>query len=66
MDWSIIVKELRRYMLLTQTEFGEMLGVSFATVNRWENEKHEPTMKQKRAIQRLAAQVSLMVDIDDE
>lgn len=37
-------------MLISQTELAEMLGVSFASVNRWENGKHEPTIKAKRKL----------------
>jgi DNA-binding transcriptional regulator YiaG len=45
-DWSITktkdnfgirVKELREQLHLTQEAMAETLGVSFATVNRWEN-----------------------------
>ena len=37
-------------MLMTQTEFAEMLGVCFSAVNRWETGKHNPTMKTKRKL----------------
>ena len=53
MKWSEAVKELRKKLLLTQVELAEKLGVSFATVNRWENDEHEPTMKLKRKIMAL-------------
>lgn len=53
MDWSIIIKNLRYKLLLTQEEFASLMGVSYATVNRWENKRFEPTMKQKRAIKEL-------------
>ena len=53
MNWSQMIKILREKMLLTQTEFAELLGVSFASVNRWENGEHEPTMKTKREIMKL-------------
>ncbi len=54
MVWSMIyaeaIEKLRKKMLLTQTEFADLLGVSFGTVNRWENGKYEPTMKMKRKL----------------
>lgn len=53
MNWAKKVKELREALLLTQQEFAKLLGVSFATVNRWENGHHEPTMAQKRQIKAL-------------
>ena len=42
------VSELRRLKNISQTEFAEMLDVSFATINRWENEHYEPTVKSCR------------------
>lgn len=32
-------------MLMTQEEFAKLLGVSFATINRWEIGKVMPTRK---------------------
>ena len=53
MEWGRSVKELRERALITQTELAEMLGVSFATINRYENGHHEPTMKVKRQLMKL-------------
>lgn len=50
MDYSILIKKLRTKLILSQEEFAKLLGVSFSTVNRWENAKHEPTIKVKRRI----------------
>jgi len=36
-DIGVRVKELRERLSLTQEALAETLGVSFATVNRWEN-----------------------------
>ena len=36
------IKELRKRMGLTQVEFAKVLTVSFATLNRWENEHNTP------------------------
>jgi len=41
---------LRKKLILTQTELADLLKVSFSSVNRWENGKHEPTTKIKRKI----------------
>lgn len=49
-DYKILVKKLREKMLVTQEEMAEILGVSFASVNRYENGKTVPTMKVKRKI----------------
>jgi DNA-binding transcriptional regulator YiaG len=37
------VKEVRRQLGLSQEELAHALGVSFATVNRWENGKTAPS-----------------------
>lgn len=50
MDYSRLIKELRTKLVLTQTEFGELIGTSFISVSRWENGVHEPTTKIKRKI----------------
>jgi len=50
MNYAKIIKKLRDKLILTQTEFAEILGVSFTTVSRWEKGIHEPTMKVKRKI----------------
>ncbi len=34
-----LVKEVRRQLKLAQEELAHALGVSFATINRWENGK---------------------------
>lgn len=36
-EYGARVKELRERLHLTQESMAEALGVSFATVNRWEN-----------------------------
>ena len=48
-----MIKSLREKMTLSQTEFAKVLGVSFASVNRWETGKHEPTIKIKRKLKAL-------------
>jgi len=47
------VKELREQLQLTQEVFASILGVSFATVNRWENGKTTPTGDYARVLQTL-------------
>ncbi|MCI5746087.1 MAG: helix-turn-helix domain-containing protein [Erysipelotrichaceae bacterium] len=42
------IKKIRLDLMLTQTEFAEKLGISFASVNRYENGKSIPTLKVQR------------------
>lgn len=53
MDYSKIIRRVRDELLVSQEELAKMLGVTFATVNRWENGHHEPSIRQKRAIRDL-------------
>ena len=50
MTYAEAIKKLRFKMLLTQMEFAQFLGVSFASINRWETGRFEPTMKIKRKL----------------
>ena len=59
MNYQYLIKELRNKMLLTQKEFDDRLGVSFETVNRWENGKNMPTMKIRRQLAPLFKKYSI-------
>ena len=37
-----LVKELRRRLSLTQEQFAQKVGVTYSTVNHWENGKRVP------------------------
>lgn len=50
MTYAEAIKRLRNKMLLTQMEFANYLGVSFASMNRWEAGRFEPTMNIKRKL----------------
>ena len=47
------IHALRDHLQLTQEMFARILGVSFATVNRWENGKSEPSGDYARVLQTL-------------
>ncbi len=49
-DLAVQVKELRERLHLTQESMAEILGVSFATVNRWENGWTLPSKLAQRQI----------------
>ena len=53
MTYSERIKKLRETLLITQKELAELLSVSVVTVNRWENNRFEPTMKEKRKLVKL-------------
>ena len=53
MKYAVAIKKLRKKLLLTQSEFAELLGVKLVTVSRWESGKFEPTMRVKRKLREL-------------
>lgn len=53
MTYAQKIKKLRETLLITQHELADLLDVSIVTVNRWENGKYEPTMKEKRKLAQL-------------
>lgn len=65
MTYAEAIEKLRKKMLLTQTELANLLGVSFGTVNRWENGKYEPTMKIKRKLAPYFEKYKINVEVDE-
>jgi DNA-binding XRE family transcriptional regulator len=63
MTYAEAIRLLRKTMLLTQTEFAEMLDISFGTVNRWESGQYEPTMKMKRKLAPLFEKYKIVVEV---
>ncbi|NPV49499.1 MAG: helix-turn-helix domain-containing protein, partial [Armatimonadetes bacterium] len=51
-DYPERLRSLRSRLGLTQTQLANLLGVSFATVNRWENRKARPTLVAWRQVLR--------------
>jgi len=60
-DYEKTVKDLRNKMILTQIEFAEMMSVSFATINRWENGVSEPTKLIKKRVVGLCEKYSVVL-----
>jgi putative transcriptional regulator len=42
-DYPSLVKEIRQQLSLSQEDLARELGVSYATVNRWENDQAKPS-----------------------
>lgn len=42
-DYPSLVKEVRRQLSISQEDLARELGVSYATVNRWENAQAKPS-----------------------
>jgi putative transcriptional regulator len=44
------MKAIRQKCLMSQTEFAYAIGVSFATISRWESGKNKPNFKTMKLI----------------
>ena len=64
MKYKDIIISLRNQLIITQEELAKMLGVSYVSVNRWENGRHEPTIKVKRKIVELCKNNNIPIDIE--
>jgi len=42
-DYPSLLKEVRRQLSISQEDLARELGVSYATVNRWENGQAKPS-----------------------
>ena len=51
------VRRLRRALGLTQEEMARKIGVTHATVNRWENGVHSPRGMALKALERMQRRV---------
>ena len=53
-DIPALVKAIRRARRLTQEQLAHELGVSFSTVNAWENGRHRPIPALVAILERIA------------
>lgn len=56
-----IIKQIRTYLNMSQTEFAEQLNVSFQTVNRWENGRNFPNKPAQSALYELCRKMAVPV-----
>lgn len=66
MSISTEIKDIRRKCLLNQTEFAKVIGVSFSTVNRWENGKATPNCQALKKIKVFCEKNSINFKVDLE
>ena len=52
-DYPALVKDVRRQLALSQEDLARALGVSYATINRWENGQVRPSKLGKAQFERL-------------
>lgn len=66
MSFSEDIKRIRRKAFMTQEDFAKEIGVSFATVNRWEKGKAKPNLKAMKLIDEYCKKNNLDFDISEE
>ena len=57
------IRDIRQKCFLSQEAFAKELGVSFATVNRWESGKTKPTYKTMKLIDSFCKKQGIDFDI---
>ena len=57
-EFRDLVKSVRKQLELSQEDLARELGVSFATVNRWENGKVKPSKLAKARLDEFCAKMT--------
>ena len=60
------IRTIRQKCFLSQEAFAKELGVSFATVNRWESGKTKPTYKTMKLIDDFCKKNKIVFDVSKE
>ena len=66
MSFSNDIKAVRHRCLLSQQDFAKELGVSFATVNRWESGRSKPNFKTKKLIREFCIARGIDLDLNTD
>lgn len=64
MNFADKVKFVRTKLNMSQEDFAHEIGVSFATINRWENGNYNPSRLARKAFEELCARISVEFDED--
>ena len=60
------IKRLRANLNLSQEDLAKLLNVSFMSVNRWENGKHEPTIIIKEKLSDLFEENNIVLEKEEQ
>lgn len=63
MNVAETIKQIRKKSLLSQDSFAKEIGVSFSTVNRWENGKAKPNYSALKRINQFCKEHSIDINI---
>ena len=59
MDFSVKLKQIRKMNCLSQSDLAKKLGVSYVSINRWENNKIIPSYKAQRKINAMCKKLGI-------
>lgn len=62
LDYASAIINIRIKLNLSQTALAELLGVSYTSVNRWENGKYAPTKIVKKKIELLCKKNDIQME----
>ena len=63
LDYASAIISLRIKLNPSQMALAELLGVSFTSVNRWENGKYSPTKLAKKKIELLCKENDIQMEV---
>ena len=66
MEFSEKVKDTRKKVNFSQEDMAHQLGVSFATVNRWESGKTKPSKLALKAFEDFCKEKSIVFEREEE
>ena len=66
MSFSNDIKMIRHKCLMSQIEFAKVLGVSFATVSRWEAGRSRPNFKTMKLINSFCKTQGIDFDVSEQ
>ena len=66
MSFSQKIKTIRQACFMSQEALAKELGVSFATVNRWETGKSKASYKTLKQIDGFCKENGIMIDIHED
>ena len=66
MGFAEKIKNIRQRCFMSQEALAKELGVSFATVNRWEAGKTKPSYKTLKQINIFCKENNILIDIQEE
>ncbi len=62
MSFGLLIRKIRKQLGMSQEQLARELKVSFSTVNRWENEKANPSPMAKEAFNDFCTKHGINID----